>query len=109
MQIEKNSASLSSIIREATGENLSLYIGLKEIKVENPEEHAPLEVRILCDTFKGHIVGYSVKTAEEIERSKKEDSEKPADKEEDSQNSSESQSESAENTENMENDDSENE
>ncbi|MBQ3671281.1 MAG: DNA polymerase III subunit gamma/tau [Treponema sp.] len=109
MQIEKNSASLSSIIREATGENLSLSIELKEIKVENPEEHAPLEVRILCDTFKGHIVGYSVKTAEEIERSKKEDSEKPADKEEDSQNSSESQSESAENTENMENDDSENE
>ena len=98
-QIEKNKALLEELIFSACGEKLSLCVELKVVKKENPEEHAPKEVLLLCDVFKGRIVGHSVKTAEEKALAKTERSKSAETAESPEKDGSDSDSESPENQE----------
>lgn len=68
MEIEKNKALIEEMICSICGEKLNLIVGLKVVKVENPADHAPPEVLLLCEAFKGQIVGHSVKSEEEKRR-----------------------------------------
>ena len=101
MQIDKNKNQLSSIIKEATGELLSFYIAVKTVQVEDPEENAPLEVRILCDAFKGHVVGRSAKSEEEIAKAKIATETKQKEAQQSGESDGESQNEATDSPENQ--------
>lgn len=96
MEIEKNKALIEEMICSICGEKLNLIVGLKVVKVENPADHAPPEVLLLCEAFKGQIVGHSVKSEEEKRR---EQEKKQSEKAENSESEKKSDSED----ENMDN------
>ena len=70
MQIEKNGERLSSLVQAATGERLSFSVSVAEAEKEPSVEELPAEVRILCDVFRGRVVGRTARSEEDIARAR---------------------------------------
>lgn len=67
MQLDSHAQNISAFLSELLGENVRFEVNLKQIVAQAPiEQNAPVQVKILCDTFKGQIIGHSKKTEQEI-------------------------------------------
>ncbi len=67
MQLDSHSKNISAFLSELLGENVRFEVTLKQIVAAPPiEKNAPVQVKILCDAFKGQIIGHSKKTEQEI-------------------------------------------
>ena len=67
MQLDSHAQNISAFLSELLGEKVHFEVNLKQIVAAAPiEQNAPVQVKILCDTFKGQIIGHSKKTEQEI-------------------------------------------
>lgn len=67
MQLDSHAQNISAFLSELLGEKVRFEVNLKQIVAAAPiEQNAPVQVKILCDTFKGQIIGHSKKTEQEI-------------------------------------------
>lgn len=67
MQLDSHAQNISAFLSELLGEKVRFEVVLKQIVAAAPiEQNAPVQVKILCDTFKGQIIGHSKKTEQEI-------------------------------------------
>lgn len=67
MQLDSHAQNISTFLSELLGEKVRFEVNLKQIVAAAPiEQNAPVQVKILCDTFKGQIIGHSKKTEQEI-------------------------------------------
>jgi len=67
MQLDSHAQNISAFLSELLGEKVRFEVTLRQIVAAAPiEQNAPVQVKILCDTFKGQIVGHSKKTEQEI-------------------------------------------
>ena len=88
MQIDSHANEISAFLSSMLGENVHFEVTLHQIVHTPVEQTAPEQVKILCDVFKGQIIGHSKKTDQEIASdSQKNDDEKSDEKETDSHSS----------------------
>ncbi len=67
MQIDSHAQKISAFLSDLLGEKVRFEVTLKQIVAQVPiEQNAPVQVKILCDTFKGQIIGHSKKSEQEI-------------------------------------------
>ena len=67
MQLDSHAQNISAFLSELLGEKVRFEVTLRQIVAAAPiEQNAPVQVKILCDTFKGQIIGHSKKTEQEI-------------------------------------------
>ncbi len=66
MQLDSHVNDISGLLSSICGENLRFEIVLRQLVHTPVEQNAPEQVKIICDTFKGQIVGHSKKTEQEI-------------------------------------------
>ncbi|WP_407427823.1 DNA polymerase III subunit gamma/tau [Treponema sp.] len=66
MQLDSHSPQISKFLSEMCGEQVKFEVSLRQVVTTPVEQTAPEQVKILCDVFKGQIVGHSVKTEQEI-------------------------------------------
>ena len=66
MQIDSHKPAIAQFLSQIFGEKVSFEVTLKQIVTTPVENTAPNQVKILCDVFKGQIVGHSKKTEQEI-------------------------------------------
>ena len=66
MQLDSHSAQISQFLSQMCGESITFEVTLRQITTTPVEQTAPEQVKILCDVFKGQIVGHSKKTEQEI-------------------------------------------
>ena len=67
MQLDTHKQNISAFLSELLGEKVRFEVNLKQIVAAAPiEQNAPVQVKILCDAFKGQIIGHSKKTEQEI-------------------------------------------
>lgn len=83
-QLDSKQKRISEILSNFLGEKITFEVVLHEQKRENPTESAPENIKMICDVFRGQIVGHSKKTEQEIAQANAEKA----------QNDSESQNES---------------
>ena len=67
MQLDSHRASITSLLSQLCGEKIQFEVMLKQ-NVSSPpvESTAPVQVKLLCDIFKGQITGHSKKSKQEI-------------------------------------------
>lgn len=83
MQLDNHQARISQFLSQMCGQSLTFEIILQKPKESPPiEATAPAQVKILCDTFKGHIIGHSKKSEQEISSEKNEQQNQQAEKSE---------------------------
>ncbi len=88
MQIDAHAQQISSYLSAFCGEQITFSVNfLQQQTPENIEESAPKQVKMLCEAFRGQIVGHSKKTPEEIQR----DADEKAKKSEENTSSQENQ------------------
>ena len=66
MQIDSHSKDISDFLSAMLGEQIHFEVSLKQIVNTPVEQTAPDQVKILCNLFKGQIVGHSKKSEQEI-------------------------------------------
>ena len=66
MQLDSHVNEISGLLSSICGENLRFEVVLRQLVHTPVEQNAPEQVKIICDTFKGQIVGHSKKTEQEI-------------------------------------------
>jgi len=67
MQLDSHSQKIASYLSALCGEQIRFEVSLKKVVAAPPmEQDAPVQVKILCDTFKGQIIGHSKKSEQEI-------------------------------------------
>ena len=66
MQIDSHAKDISAFLTSMLGEQVTFEVSFKQIVNTPVEQNAPEQVKILCDVFKGQIVGHSKKTEQEI-------------------------------------------
>ncbi|MBQ9206950.1 MAG: DNA polymerase III subunit gamma/tau [Treponema sp.] len=66
MQLDSHKQKISQFLSELYNEPLQFEVTLKQITTTPVEQTAPVQVKLLCDVFKGQIVGHSKKTEQEI-------------------------------------------
>ena len=66
MQLDSHANDISALLSSMCGEKLRFEVRLHQIVHTPVEQNAPEQVKILCDTFKGQIVGHSKKTEQEM-------------------------------------------
>ncbi|WP_294429822.1 DNA polymerase III subunit gamma/tau [uncultured Treponema sp.] len=66
MQIDSHIRDINSYLSSILGQQVSFQVALKQVVNVPVEQNAPVQVKILCDLFKGQIVGHSKKTEQEI-------------------------------------------
>lgn len=66
MQLDSHVNDISGLLSSICGENLRFEVVLRQLVHTPVEQNAPEQVKIICDTFKGQIVGHSKKTEQEI-------------------------------------------
>ena len=72
MQLDSHRANITSLLSQLCGEKIQLEVTLKQNFSSPPVENtAPLQVKLLCDIFKGQITGHSKKSEQEIVAEKK--------------------------------------
>lgn len=66
MQLDSHVNEISGLLSSICGENLRFEVVLRQLVHTPVEQNAPEQVKIICNTFKGQIVGHSKKTEQEI-------------------------------------------
>ena len=67
IQLDSHKNMISQFLSDLCGELVQFEVNLKQaVAVQPVEQNAPVQVKILCDTFKGQVVGHSKKTDQEI-------------------------------------------
>lgn len=65
-QLDSKQKRISEILSNFLGEKITFEVVLHEQKRENPAESAPENIKMICNVFRGQIVGHSKKTEQEI-------------------------------------------
>lgn len=78
MQLSSNLKKISTVLSNFFGENISFQVVLEQQKTEDTVQAMPAHIKMLCDVFRGQVVGHSRKTEQEIQQAKKEKAEKAA-------------------------------
>ena len=66
MQLDSHAKSISQFLSELCNEPLQFEVTLRQITTTPVEQTAPAQVKLLCDVFKGQIVGHSKRSEQEI-------------------------------------------
>ncbi len=72
MQLDANLKKISGVLSSYFSEQVSFQVIFHEKKQENRTENAPEQIKMLCDMFRGQIIGHSKKTGQEIAQTKQE-------------------------------------
>lgn len=93
-QLDSKQKRISEILSNFLGEKITFEVVLHEQKRENPTESAPENIKMICDVFRGQIVGHSKKTEQEIAQANAEKAQKDSESqnEADSENQTENSS-----------------
>ncbi len=88
MQLDANLKKISGVLSSYFSEQVSFQVIFHEKKQENRAENAPEQIKMLCEMFRGQIIGHSKKTGQEIAQTKQEKySESEADSEQETSSS----------------------
>ena len=74
MQLDSHYQSISQFLSELYGQPIKFEVTLRQVNAQPIEQIAPPQVKLLCDIFKGHIIGHSKKSNQEIASEKEEKS-----------------------------------
>lgn len=93
-QLDYKKKRISEILSTFLGEKITFEVVLHEQKRENPAESAPENIKMICDVFRGQIVGHSKKTEQEIAQANaaKQQNDSESQQESDSENQTENSS-----------------
>lgn len=72
IQLDSKLRQISEILSNYFGEKISFQVVLHEIHPVNAAESAPENVKMICDVFRGRIVGHSKKSEQEAAQARKE-------------------------------------
>lgn len=91
IQLDSKLKKISEILSNYFGEKISFQVILQEQQRVNAAESAPENIKMLCDVFRGHIVGHSKKSEQEIAEAKteKNNEDSKSEIEQDSENANE--------------------
>lgn len=73
LQLDSNLKKISGFLSKYFGEEIAFQVNLKQQQREATTENAPAEIKMLCEMFRGQIVGHTKKTEQEIEQAKQEE------------------------------------
>ncbi|MBP3772532.1 MAG: hypothetical protein J6I53_07575, partial [Treponema sp.] len=66
MQLDSHKPKISKFLSDLYNEPLQFEVTLHQIVTTPVEKTAPVQVKLLCDVFKGQIIGHSKKSEQEI-------------------------------------------
>ena len=66
MQLDSHKLKISKFLSDLYNEPLQFEVTLHQIVTTPVEKTAPVQVKLLCDVFKGQIIGHSKKSEQEI-------------------------------------------
>lgn len=73
LQLDSNLKKISGFLSKYFGEEIAFQVNLKQQQRAATTENAPAEIKMLCEMFRGQIVGHTKKTEQEIEQAKQEE------------------------------------
>ncbi len=73
LQLDSNLKKISGFLSKYFGEEIAFQVNLKQQRRAATTENAPAEIKMLCEMFRGQIVGHTKKTEQEIEQAKQEE------------------------------------
>lgn len=73
LQLDSNLKKISGFLSKYFGEEIAFQVNLKQQQRAAITENAPAEIKMLCEMFRGQIVGHTKKTEQEIEQAKQEE------------------------------------
>ena len=73
LQLDSNLKKISGFLSKYFGEEIAFQVNLKQQQRAATTENAPEEIKMLCEMFRGQIVGHTKKTEQEIEQAKQEE------------------------------------
>lgn len=98
IQLDSKLKKISEILSNYFGEKISFQVVLQEQQRVNAAETAPANIKMICEVFRGQIVGHSKKTEQEIaeSRAEKHSEDSKSENEQDSENLNENSSSESE-------------
>ena len=73
LQLDSNLKKISGFLSKYFGEEIAFQVNLKQQQRAATTENAPAEIKMLCEMFRGQILGHTKKTEQEIEQAKQEE------------------------------------
>ncbi len=73
LQLDSNLKKISGFLSKYFGEEIAFQVNLKQQQRAATTKNAPEEIKMLCEMFRGQIVGHTKKTEQEIEQAKQEE------------------------------------
>ena len=66
MQLDSHKPTISKFLSDLYNEPLQFEVTLRQIVTTPVEKTAPVQVKLLCDIFKGQVIGHAKKSEQEI-------------------------------------------